>query len=406
MSFRPLVRPLALGVASTVLLGGVAYAQGDELPMGVYVWGDNTNKLVSNIPDTQIKIPIPVKYFENKYVKDLAISPEVAAAVLPSGKVVQWTQADDQYEVNGLKGIEQVRVFGDIVATRSKNGDIFCWHAGSSSGRLQKFKHEGLGWFEKIVDFDMGRDHIVALTSRGRVMTGLTQSIAHHNGQLGIASLPSFDTAPDPYQLYHVRLLHGTPITKVASGDEHVLMLAKAGEVYGCGSNSFGQLMNKVKPLNPNINVPTKLQTPLGSRIVDIAAGGSTTFVQADDGKSYVCGNGINGLFGTGSFSHVQKAPLRIPMLENMSEFSETLNKVVPITPCKWSVSPTHVFVQLDNASKSWLIWGSNKFGELGNGRLFKVVKPAQIVQSPLAQLVRGNTFVAGDGISAAYTRK
>ena len=96
----------------------------------------------------------------------------------------------------------------------------------------------------------------------------------------------------------------GSRIKKVACGLSHSILLLENGDVYGCGSNSVGE-----------IGLPTAkdhlifTQIPTLSDIVDVACGDNFSLFCSTEGRVYACGTQKDGVLGGGSNGHfIEKA--------------------------------------------------------------------------------------------------
>jgi len=381
--------------------------------MGVYLWGDNTKQLIAKPvggkpAGANVRVPTPVDLFSNQKLRDLALCPTFGLAALANGDVVQFdSDTASLREGAVLKGKNVTKV---LVAPRSetalalaKNGAVFGWSAGAKPTKYQVAG--GLGWFEKIDDIACGVDHIVAKTNKGRVFSGqLLAADGHeleHHGQFGIASFSHFESPPPPFELHEIKLLPGK-VGEISCGNYHTLFLNENREFWGCGSNSYGQLMLPFTFKNMKNSVPVKL----GTDAVRIAAGSNVSLFQQRGVLSWhVAGDGEFGQFGTGSFAQCQVDPLNMKPLSNMREYDEVLNRVVPTFVRNWQIGATHIYAQMDNAAGDWLMWGSNERGQLGNSKLSKIVKPIPVKSSENFALSDGYQFVAGDKISGCFVR-
>lgn len=373
---------------------------------GVFLWGDNSNRLISNAPDapTAVRQPTKVDFLGESTIKDLAVSPKFALAVLKSGKVMQWTSPSDHTKVGKLPSIAKVLISqkSNHAIALGSNGKIYSWEPDTPQQVKEvKLVDSKLGWFEKFVDVQCGIDHLVALTNQGKVFSGFLSNneSAQHHGQLGIAAFPHFEPIPEPLQLHQIKLVEGQT-KQIACGNYHTLLLNDREELFGCGSNQFGQLMLPFTWKNTKVSVPTKLQ----SQCTSIAAGSSVSLFKQQD-SWMASGNGEFGQFGTGSFSQCQVSPIRISTLENMREFDEASNSVKAIRAEKFSIGSTHMFAALNDVARDHLLWGSNEKGQLGNNKLSKIVKPLPATSvSPVYQALGQVKLVAGDKISGSFS--
>ena len=137
-----------------------------------------------------------------------------------------------------------------------------------------------------------------------------------------------------------------------AGGLSYTMILNNKNEVYGCGSNQFGQLGNNTET-ESNTLVPMELsgKIPVGKKVINIACGVYHTIVLLDDGTVYGCGDNTVGQLGNGN--NTQQTTL-VPMIL-------TGKKVINI-----ACGVYHTIVLLDDGTVYGC--GYNFFGQLGNG--------------------------------------
>lgn len=384
---------------------------------GLYIWGSNKYGLVNaRDPSEVIKTPTRIPFFDGRLLRDLALGEEIAVAVLENGDIAQWgsTSDDPRIIVKGFN-VEKVGIADwKCVYALTKNG-IIAWPARHTvtidpvsnwsiwkpwtyfyktpQGLHRIPLDTSLGLTERITDIQVGQDHVLALTSYGRVFSGATGLLEsdkpiNSKGQFGIASFSQFNDSPVPGKLFHIKLLQEfSPIAQIAAGDYHSLVRTKDGKLLAFGENVYGQLGIPYSYRIANIAVPTVLQLeklfrhedlPLSTpwQIRNIAAGGSVSYFTAANGPHslvYAVGNGSLGHLGVGNYIHSQSDPTKLKTLNNLTEYSERHRKVVPIDILKWSAGATHTAVTLNSFSeqnfKDVLLWGGNEFFQLGTGK-------------------------------------
>ncbi|ODV61606.1 Fmp25p [Ascoidea rubescens DSM 1968] len=291
-------------------------------------------------------------------------------------------------------------------------------------------------WGEKIVDFKTGLEHLIVLTNKGKVYssaTGLKLS-SKSFGQFGLPEFSHFDSPPEPNKLYEIKLLnyqieknHKTGkvksinqrvIEQVACGDYHTLCRDFGGSVWSFGRNTYGELGLPVAydsefiPFPKRIELFNKHFTSDNHAIcTNIEAGGATSFatfktqdirkmfmehfnkdkisynndsdkeaeenVKPGDLFHFSFGNGLYGQLGNGRYIHSNAEPTKIRTLMDMKEFNESEEMIKNIPVKNWSAGSNHAFVKLDN--NDIYGWGSNEFGQLGNGKRAKSPKPISI---------------------------
>lgn len=103
------------------------------------------------------------------------------------------------------------------------------------------------------------------------------------------------DTTPrvSPLPPLRVSLPTSSPVTQIACGLHHTVVLTQNGEVFTFGSNQYGQL--GTGDLLPYIG---PVQVKLNSFIVQVAAGSNHTVLLSSRGVIYTCGNHLKGQLG------------------------------------------------------------------------------------------------------------
>ncbi|KIY49434.1 RCC1/BLIP-II protein [Fistulina hepatica ATCC 64428] len=190
----------------------------------------------------------------------------------------------------------ELRVWGSF---RAKEGSL-----GFSTSQEYQFKptpvnldliHKS-GDYEKISSIACGGNHIMALTTHGHIFTWGTGE----QGQLGRKVFDSHKldgTTPR-------KIVLGTrrrKATVVGAGSFHSLAVDEAGEVWGWGLNTMGQLGNGTvtEIVEMPERVPALSKHALGGHtIVKIAGGEHHTLFLTSDGKVYSCGRSNGGQLG------------------------------------------------------------------------------------------------------------
>jgi alpha-tubulin suppressor-like RCC1 family protein len=418
---------------------------------GVYAWGSNTGNVAApDSSDTYIKKPRRIPYFDDILLRDLKLDRNFGAAVTENGDLVQWGKgySEDVAEPTvTLKGkdLKSIAISRDRIVGLSKGGEVYSipvakadqeagakpsetswipfWST-TSAISYRKLQPANLGYAEKVTAISGGLEHVLLLTSSGRVFSAASGSEDFPSrGQLGVPGV-TWHTRPEgEYDMCHeVTTLKGFEATKVAAGDHHSLVLDKEGRVFAFGDNSCGQLGFDYSAESPHIDAPSLLpiqklysgtgQTP---KVTGISAGGVNSFFTIDatriaspgedltnmrglgrvSSDTWSCGQGIKGGLGNGRWTHIQGVPTKIQPLSGLFEYDEKKNVVVPIRIAQISVGSTHASAVLDNVTyldasekssendTNWgadvLWWGGNEFYQLGTGKRNNVATPMYI---------------------------
>lgn len=423
---------------------------------GVYAWGSNSGRVVAPESDELvIRNPRRISFFDGVLLRDLKLDRNFGAAIDEKGNLLQWGVA---YSPNAIrptmtlrgKDLVSLAISRDRIVALGRNGKVYSIPVAQADQNLghkpreatwlpfwsspsdisyRILKPEGLSWGEKVSQISGGLEHVLLLSTKGRLFSAACATEDFPSkGQLGIPGL-TWRTRPEgAYDKCHeVATLRGFDIAKVAAGEYHSLALDKQGRLFAFGDNSTGQLGLDLSPQTTMIDAPSLLPThKLYNRkdigeppmVTDIAAGGVNSFItvqvkvpvpNSEDGSrtkkagritadTFSCGSGIWGGLGTGRWTHIQGTPTKIKALSGLFEFDDSKNKVVPIRVAYISAGSTHTCAVLDNVTyvgahertsehdTNWgadvLWWGGNEFYQLGTGKRNNVASPTYI--SPL----------------------
>jgi alpha-tubulin suppressor-like RCC1 family protein len=424
---------------------------------GVYAWGLNSGKVAA--PESEerwVKTPRRLPFFDGILLRDLKLESNFGAAINEAGDLLLWGSA---YSKNSktpevsLKGrnLRSLAISEDRVIALSENGTVYSVPV-SKDSQAKEPKIKEPSWFwtnsftnvaardltpadlaigEKVVNISSGLEHLLMLTSRGRVYSAASSSNDFPKyGQLGVPGLNWFTRPSGPYdQPHELKTLKGTKIEQIATGDTHSLLLDKHGKVYSFGENSYGQLGLMFNPENMDLNnalninthyvdVPTEVPIaaayPPNTQFVNvrsIAAGGLNSFIIADSrtrnsntvsSDALACGRGIWGALGNGKLTHIQWTPTKIPALSGMIEYNEETGKSQPIRVSSFQVGGSHVAAVMANITRvaasdrtgendtnygaDVYFFGNNEHFQIGNGKRANLSVPTHI--QPLNQVV------------------
>ena len=418
---------------------------------GVYIWGSNTGKVAApNSNDVYVKSPRRIPFFDDILLRDIKLDRNFGAAVLENGDLVQWGKGyseDVEEPTVTLRGkdLKEIAISRDRVIGISKDGAIYSipvakkdqadgikpsesswipfWN-GKSNISYRTLKPDKMGYREKVTAISGGLEHVLLLTSNGRVFSAASGTEDFPSrGQLGVPGV-SWTTRPEGrYDMCHeITTLRGFEIIKIATGDHHSMVLDKEGRVFSFGDNSSGQLGFDYSSESPHIDAPSLLpisklyqgtgQTP---KITSIAAGGVNSFLTVDATRvagpgentsdvrtlgrvvadTWACGRGLVGTLGNGRWTHMQGTPTKIPALSGLFEYDEKKRAAIPIRMRDITVGSTHAAATMDNVTyldaseksnendTNWgadvVWWGGNEFYQLGTGKRNNVATPIYI---------------------------
>ncbi len=147
-------------------------------------------------------------------------------------------------------------------------------------------------------------------------------------------------------------------IADIEGGREHALAMTSSGTVYAWGWNRKGQVGN-----GSTAYTVTK-PVPVLTGAIDIGAGHYSSFAVKSDGSVWGWGQNASGQIGTGTSAAHVRTPTKIEGLDGIS--------VVDVAGGR-----DHVLALSDAGSV--YAWGSNEFGQLGNGTLVSTATPVLV---------------------------
>ncbi|KAL8781153.1 MAG: hypothetical protein Q9213_006121, partial [Squamulea squamosa] len=444
---------------------------------GVYAWGSNSGRVVAPDSDEQtIRTPRRIPFFDGQLLRDIKLDRNFGAAITEKGDLLQWGvgfSTDVRQPTATLKGknLKSLTISRDRVLALGSDGTVYSipgakedqekgkkvsesswipFLSYNSTISYRRLQPKDLGWNEKVKSIASGAEHLLILTSAGRLFTAASSSEEFPaRGQLGIPGLIWTTRPPGPYdQPHEVSTLRGFEITAIAAGDYHSLALDKEGRVFAFGDNSSGQLGFDPTNEATYVDAPSLLpiqqlyaSTGLSPTVKQIFAGGNNSFFTIDaatiarpgsdvkpallgriTADTWSSGQGILGTLGNARWTHVQGTPTKLKALSGLFEYDETKNTVVPIRLKSLSVGSTHAAAIMDNVTHvqaglskgtdsendtNWgadvVWWGGNEYFQLGNGRRNNLSVPGYI--APLDDGAEGSSSGAR-GIGSKGKRK
>jgi alpha-tubulin suppressor-like RCC1 family protein len=204
------------------------------------------------------------------------------------------------------------------------------------------------------------------------------------SGQLGTGKV-SNDRTP-----VKVALPDDVRVEAVAAGDNHSVALATNGSVYAWSYNGSGQLGDGTMS---NAPTPVKVALPDDVRIEVVAAAGEHSVAVATDGSVYAWGNNVYGQLGDGTMNNAS-TPIKVAPLEGVKiEFV--------------AAAGSHSLAVGSDGSA--YAWGTNMYGQLGNGQNtggrtpVEVALPDDVDAVAVAAADYHSLAVASDGSAYAW---
>ncbi|KAL8710479.1 MAG: hypothetical protein Q9220_004911 [cf. Caloplaca sp. 1 TL-2023] len=430
---------------------------------GVYAWGSNSGRVVAPDSNEQvIKTPRRIPFFDGLLLRDIKLDRNFGAAITENGDLLQWgtgfsTDVTEPTATLTGKNLKSLTISRDRVIALSGNGTVYTVSAAkedqekgqkicestwipflsfNSSISYRHLQPKNLGWNEKVTSIASGLEHLLILTSTGRLFTAASSSEEFPaRGQMGIPGLAWTTRPPGPYdQPHEVSTLKGFDIAAIAAGDYHSLALDREGRVFAFGDNSSGQLGFEPSSDSTYVDAPSLLPigklyagTNLSPTVKQIFAGGSNSFFTIDAvavarpnsgvndtssssstarnmtlgrivADTWSTGSGILGTLGNSRWTHIQAPPTKLKSLSSLYEYSESTSSVIPIRLATLSVGSTHAAAVMNNVTftqagtskhldseneTNWgadvVWWGGNEYSQLGNGRRNNMSTPGYI---------------------------
>jgi uncharacterized repeat protein (TIGR02543 family) len=215
---------------------------------------------------------------------------------------------------------------------------------------------------ESITQVSLGSDHSLLLTSRGKVFAW------GHNfyGQLGDGT--RIDKVNPVDITAGFNLSSGELITQLSSGNEYSSAITSRGRLYIWGINNVNQLGDGTT-INSNtpIDITSRFNLNLGETVIQVTLGYGQTVALTSRNRIFTWGNNDSGQLGDGTLT-TKAIPTDITSRFNLSS-NETFSSV--------SLGWKHSAVL--TSSGRLFTWGSNFYGQLGDGTTTDRYTPTEI---------------------------
>ncbi|PPR04949.1 hypothetical protein CVT24_010407 [Panaeolus cyanescens] len=425
------------------------------------IWGSNEAKLLSpESPDkVSHRVPTIAHWLDNVALRDLKLGKKTGACIDARGDVYQWGEgffgeilenvSRPKSTLRG-KNIVQLQLTDEKLYALSASGKIYVlatdafaqalptgaptpasdswWGTGWLWGEDENIDFaevtpaESLGWRESFTSIAAGKNHLLALTSSGRVFAHPVNKKANQWGQLGFRKFSIPDPASsltnskahihvelipksftDPFaketrdavidgtvvsgdlskiddssirfcpNLFEIPVLKGVNVAQIAAGARTSFARTKEGRVLGWGANEYGQIGLGGSVVVDSITVPTEVvlwrltERGTKTKCLDVTAGGDLTAFVVERNKEHrptttdllMCGNGQYGGLGNNTYSSGQSAPSRVRGISGLLQYSDKLHGLTPVTPEEISISPDgHVIMALNSSEDSHGVGG------------------------------------------------
>ncbi|MEI7912268.1 MAG: hypothetical protein WCK77_21765 [Verrucomicrobiota bacterium] len=317
----------------------------------VYAWGNNAQGQLGDGTTTERTLPVAVVGLPNGLaIMDISCGAN-SLAVDSNGQLWAWGdnsvgEVGDGTHVNraspvhialmrsggvavALPPIASVACGGSFNLALSQAGVVYAWGTGGAEGGLLG---SGEALAEATQPIPVDRSGVLAGKDVAKISAGVRHSLAlttdgtlvawgrNFEGQIGVGSLPPYQTAFAPVLVSGSGSLSGKQVAQCAAGYDFSMVLDTLGGLHSWGDNSNGSLGLGD---TTNRDHPTAIATagnPLANRsITAIAAGLAHGLVLAADNVLISWGANGSGQLGQGDFSAAKPTPGRVLLPDIMA---------------------------------------------------------------------------------------
>lgn len=202
---------------------------------------------------------------------------------------------------------------------------------------------------DKITYISCGDDFNIALTAKHKVLS----FGKNENGQLGINTNTIDQTVYDITNNFN--LDNNDYIINVKSGASHSLAYSKNGNIYSWGDNSFGQLGFKDKTVK---EMPTQIEQ-IKDSVIDVACGRYTSYVLTNQANLYGFGSNAYGQLANHE-TIITSSYKDYPYIMNGNFDFETNEYIV-------GIKANYYYGFIKTSLNNYYSFGENSSGQLGN---------------------------------------
>ncbi len=325
----------------------------------VYAFGSNSNGQLGLGHNIEINILKLIPNLHN--IKHISTRYNHSSALNSYGQVYSWGLNNtgqlgfgDKFTrqsptlVPGLIDIIQISIGYNHSLALNIHNQVYSWgYNGNGQLGLENNINRNIPTLvskmpKDIIQISAGSFHTLALTKNGKMYT----FGSNNYGQLGFG---------DYVDINIPTLVMEAPnnVIQISTGHNYSLCLTNDGHIYSFGINTLGQL--GLGDYNIR-NVPT-LVLAVPNNIVQISAGGDSSFALSNTGKVYAFGYNEEGQLGLGNYSNI-----------NIPTLITNLNNIIQISNGDWH----SLVLRADGRIYSF---GSNRNGELGMGNFVSPIK-------------------------------
>jgi alpha-tubulin suppressor-like RCC1 family protein len=197
----------------------------------------------------------------------------------------------------------------------------------------------------------------------------------NNNGELGSGSGTTDFLAP-----VKVKIPAGVTVTSIRAGCDHSVALTSAGALLAWGGNTFGQVGDGSFKRR---NTPVRVKLPKGTKISAVRPGCQDTIALTRTGTVLAWGMGLGGTLGNGQTRNSAiPVPVSLPKGTKVKAIS---------AGCAHNLALT--------TAGTVYAWGTNEFGQLGDGTHKNRHKPVR-VKLPAGATATGVTAGCSDSFA------
>ena len=276
--------------------------------------------------------------------------------------------------------------FHACVIAESASREVYCWGQGARLGNRQNAENGSpnsakaleVTNLKNAILIGAGHAHTCALLSSGTSSKVVECWGDHSRGQIGRDTPIS-----DGYSRKSISFTQD--ILQISSGAWHNCVLTSNGQVWCWGDNRDGQLGKSIEELPNELSTePTLVSLP--KKAISVSAGGAHSCALLEDSHAYCWGRQYSGQLGDNVSGGDIAAPVAVVSVDDFLTIHAGSGHTCGIS-----------------ASKGFLCWGSNTYGELGNGDPNRSIQrlPATVLELPNESLTAAQ-IKAGNGLSCA----
>ena len=367
----------------------------------LYMWGCN---YAGELGDgTNTNRYTPVKIMDN--VASVSLGNYHSAAITKDGSLYMWGMNDFGQLGDGtsLDKSKPTKIMDDVVsvslggyhsAAITKDGNLYMWGE-NSSGQLGDGttvnKNKPLKVASNVQSVELGYSHTTVISKDGELYTWGYNKY----GQLGNGTTTN---SSNPIKIMN-------DIVSCVGGGSHIIALKKDGTVYTWGYNNYGQLgdgttTDRTSPVAIQIYDHTNVLTSSGIKhgiipdngnysfestgeIVQIAAGSSHSAAVTKDGDLYMWGYNGEGQLGVSTNENTNA-----PVLVNNSTTTLPAKSIKSVALGDWHSAAI-------TKDGSLYMWGSNDYGQLGDGTTTDRYTPVKIMDNVASVSLGGSHSAA-----------